>query len=145
MARRFFAGNDAGTWKFRISKAGVDARTAAANSPDLLADAAWLGSLPIHAILSVTTPASAVSSFSVSWSALGFIPIVQMLRDKRSVYSSGYSTFNYSDFRFEQYYGVSQSFFAQLTASGATFYTNAGNFPTSRYLGDLFVFNAPAT
>lgn len=143
MDRRFFTGDDAGTWRFRISKPGVDARTAPANSTGLLVDSAWAGSLPIHAIVSITTPASAVSSFSVSWSALGFTPIVQLLRDKGATYATGYSVFNYSDLLFEQYYGLTQSFFMQVTASGATFYTNSGNFPTSRYLGDLFVFNAP--
>jgi hypothetical protein len=145
MGRRFYTGNDAGTWKFRISKAGTDAKTAAATSPGLLADAAWLGSLPIHAILSVTTPGSAVSSFSVSWSALAFTPLTLIIFDRRSVYQTGYTTLNYSDFRFEQNLSYPQSYFTLVTASGATFYTNTGNFPTSRSLGDLFVFNAPAT
>jgi len=140
MSRRFFAGDDAGTWKFRISKPGFDAKTLASNSPNLLLDAEWDGSMPIHDIISVVSPGSVVSSFSVSWTTLPFIPLVHLLKDNSAFYVSNFAYQNYArDFRT----GTGQAY-TQITESGATFKGYAGNFPANSSLGLLFVFYVPS-
>jgi len=140
MARRFFAGDDAGTWKFRISKPGFDAKMLAAGSTNLQIDGAWDGALPIHDIISVVSPGSSVSSFSVSWTTLPFIPHVHLLRDLSAYYAANYAYQFYGrDFRT----GSGQAY-TEITESGATFKGYAGNVPASSDLGLLFVFAVPS-